>query len=230
MKTRKQPSFVPAICFTVIFGIAAIVLLIVGLVLMQDDSDTALFLLVCAGICFVTGFILLIFIIIMKLQRAIQQNNFSNPESIASKVMGENSNFQYFEIIPNARSQKAGNVAVNVAGVASAVFLGVGFFKWGKTSLDAFLSEDELIINTANSANFDDSNFTCYKSEEITDLTFESLADYERINITFTGDRSICFDISKSQHSQQEIRDAFGKLFKKPVQSEDVFSELQSAT
>lgn len=230
MKTRKQPSFVPAICFTVIFGIAAIVLLIVGLVLMQDDSDTALFLLVCAGICFVTGFILLIFIIIMKLQRAIQQNNFSNPESIASKVMGENSNFQYFEIIPNARSQKAGNVAVNVAGVASAVFLGVGFFKWGKTSLDAFLSEDELIINTANSANFDDSNFTCYKSEEITDLTFESLADYEHINITFTGDRSICFDISKSQHSQQEIRDAFGKLFKKPVQSEDVFSELQSAT
>lgn len=215
---RKQPGIAPIVCFTVIFGIAAIVLLIVGLTLLEGNSDVAFLLLAFAGICLVAALMLFIMIFVVKSQRNKQNRNLSDPDSIANKVMGENSKFTHFLIIPDAHSQSVGNVATNVAGVAASIFLGIGFIKWGKKMLDAFVSDNEFIINTANRSTFDNSNFVCYNSDQIININFESLSRYERITVFFSNDSMMCFDIkTSSDDDRQFIYDTFGKLLKRPV-------------
>lgn len=229
MKTRKL-SIVPSVCFTVIFGIAAIVLLIVGLVLMQDDMETAIIFIIMAATCFFCAIIIFISIFMVKSQRKKQEKNLSNPDSIINKVMNENNGFKHFIIIPDAQAQKTGNVAANVAGIAAFAIIGVGFVQWGKRTYTAYVSDNELIIDTVNKPTYEDSNFSCFKSEEIENMNFQSFSKYERITIMFTGERVICFDIKTEEYGKEYIHETFGKLFKKPVQSEAVFSELQSDT
>lgn len=221
---NRRPSLIPSIVVGSLFGVAGIICLILGAI--EQDTDTATIFYVFGGILLIAGAYLGIFALMMKHQRATQDANFSNPDSIANKVMGADSKFVHFVIIPNSDSQTASNVATNIAGIASAALLGVGFIKWGKKSLDAFVSEDELIINTANSANFDDSNFTCYKSEEVQAVNFKSLSSRERVTIILTNHRGMCFDINTSDCSSQYIREKFGNLYKTPAQDENIFAEF----
>lgn len=212
------------ICCAVFFAVGGIVVAIIAS--MQSDHEGAIILGGFSALLFIGALAMGITAFSIRRQRIRQDQNFSDTSSVAYKVMGENSKFVYFNVIPNAKSQTMGNVAASVAGIASAAIFGVGMIKWGKDSLDAYVSDDELVINTANSANFDDSNFSCYKSDEIENITFESLSRYERITIYLTGNRGMCFDVSTSQYPAEYIREKFGNLLKKPVQ-EEVFAEMQ---
>lgn len=222
---RKRPSLIPAIVFMAILLVAAVVFFILAAV-QERGTDNKITFNVVAVIALVFGLGMLAFIFMIKSRDKHWEQNFSNPDSIANKVMGEGTKFAHFVIIPNAKSQKWGNVAANVAGIASAAVFGAGVIEWGKDTLDAYVSDDELIINTQNSANFDDSNFTCYPSSEIENVTFESLPRYERVTVLLSGNRGMCFDISTSGCPSEYIRAAFGALAGKREEPAEVFPEM----
>lgn len=222
---NRKPSLIPAIVTGSLMLAAGIGCFIASAFV--DVTDTVYTLYAFGGIAGVAGIILLLFALMMKRQRAIQDANFANKDSIANKVMGEGSKFTHFVIIPDAKKQGMTNVAANVAGIASAALLGAGVLQWGKKMLDAFVSDDELIINIEDSAKFNDSNFACYASEEIEKIEFESVRGAERITIYLTAQRLLCFDIKTDNYPAEYIREKFSKLCPVGEQKAGVFEGLE---
>lgn len=209
--SNNQKKLIPSIVCAVIFGVATVVFIILGAI--EKDADRSLLFYIFAIICGVGALILVLFAILMNIKFKKQSRNFSNPNSIAYKVMGPGTKFTYFAVIPDADSQAARNATVNALGAVSAVVFGFGSFTWGKDSLDAFVSEDEFIIGSKYNGNFDDSKFTCYHATDIDSITFSTVKKYERLTMTFTNNRGgLVLDIDTSQYPAELVRSSFAKL------------------
>lgn len=225
------------IIFLLVFGIlCAIGAAICGIVAttMSDSDIQILLYVVTGGLAFLAVF-MIIFVFVGKSRNKAYLANVNNPNTIAHKVMGEGTKFDRFVVAPYNPGDFGRKAAINAAGILSAAVLGVGVMSYGKTYLDAFVSEEELIINSQNNPTYEDRGFMHYPNQFIENVEFVSKATCERVIITRVGTgEKMYLDVTKSSKTPAEkIRKSFSRLMT-PLNKEeaskpapDVFTEFK---
>lgn len=214
MKPKKtcHPVY---LTFMILFAIATVVFVILGCTSLHDIDLFPIFFI------FGGAFLVIALAFLFGWYRAskvtkYQLANYENPNSVAHKVMCDNTKFERFVVLPDPDaqgSQFAKDVAFNALGAVSAAVFGFGMFRSTKTVyLEAFVSEDELIINSARNPYYDDAGFARFVASDIVDVSFANNGGQERVTLTLANNMGYyVFDIHDS-HTPQQIHDAFGRL------------------
>lgn len=221
------------IIFSILFAIAAGVCGYFASI--EPDSEGQMVLFILTGILAFCALLMIILIFATKSRNKKFTANINNPGSVAHKVMGEGTKFDHFVVSPYTPGEAGKKAAINAAGVLSAAVLGVGVMSYGKTYLDAFVSEEELIINSQNNPTYEDRGFIHFPNQFIENVEFVSKATCERVIITRAGTgEKMYLDVSKSSKNPAEkIRKSFSRLMT-PLNKEeavkpapDVFTEFK---
>lgn len=147
------------------------------------------------------------------------KKNIADPSKIAYKTYGDGKEYVHLVAYPN-KSQAARNAAVNTLGILGLIFAGRGFFTWGGSyPVDVFVSENELITNSAQAnGKLLDKKFNRFPASEIADISFISEKKYEDVCVTLKGRRrELNLYIRSDKHSSDEVRRTFAMLLKPEV-------------
>lgn len=228
--SKKKNGQIGLIIMSVLLGVGAIAMLIVGLT--ASDPYMAICMYIIAGIC---GFFAIIILIVYFTSAKTAQKraeNLANPASVAYQLYKQNSEYDRFLVYPNTSEQAAEKAVTNVAGVLSFVFLGIGFFSVGKTSWTAYVSGNGLVINRGN-ATLSDEGFQCISARNVKDVQFKSLSKYERVIVSVNGFQDdLILDVPLANYRPETVRVSFLRLINErlvPASStDDPFTDLSA--
>jgi len=192
----------------------------------------AVFLIIGAG-CLIGGYlsklgalmlvaILTLFIaLILFLAGAVQsssekkaEKNVSNPNTLSYFTYGGNGSYEYFSAAVNTKSQNAKNVAVNVVGAVTMIFLGAGVFSYGQNVNDVFVSDKDIILNDKRkNAALDDRLFTVIHASEIKSIKVETVKKIQRVFIETYDGKTTALDIrTKDLNEANRVNTAFNAI------------------
>lgn len=221
MNRKTTPLFVAG-------GIlAAIAIASVIAALVMDQFAFYLFAILfgIVGVSILLGGVLNLFVV------KAAKKNIADPSSLAYKTYGDGKEYVHLVAYPN-KSQAARNAAVNTLGILGLIFAGHGFFTWGGSyPVDVFVSENELITNSAQAnGKLLDKKFNRFPASEIADISFISEKKYEDVCVTLKGRRrELNLYIRSDKHSSDEVRRAFAMLLK-PEESDPFEAPAAAAT
>ncbi|MCI9032101.1 MAG: hypothetical protein HFK09_06245 [Clostridia bacterium] len=202
---------IPLFVFCGIFAAAAIALAVGGII----TEATAYYLF--AVLLGISSVIFLLCGIFTLLVVKTAKKNLADPSTLAYKTYGKGEEYTHIVASPT-KSQAGRNAAINAFGILGVLFVGRGFFTFGSGTcpIDVFVSENELITNSAQAnGKLLDKKFNRFPASEIADISFISEKKYEDVCISFKGtNKALNLYIRTDKHSTDEVRKTFAKLMK----------------
>lgn len=189
-----------------------------------DDSFGAMMIIIVAVVAFIASPLMIVQGLYFVAKNKEGQAKLKDPKYLGARTYGGLGDYQHFHVILDREGQSGGNVAKNVAGAASFLFLGVGVFSSGVNSIDCFVSKDEIVLNNLEkNPDFLDERFTRFPANEIENISFEQSKKYLRVFIRMQNQKKFVFDIILSNNNTDPIKEIFLSAAQKIQPSAPVF-------
>ena len=186
--------------------VAAVVLGALGFVL--DGAD----FLIGAVICLVFGCFCIPFGAVAMSRYVKISRNLKNPDSLCAQTYG-GKEYIYLPVYLDREEQKERNSWANLIGILTLIGLGRGFFSYGASTSDAFISKDEIIINKYSNRNFDDKGFLRYSAKKIKQILIGGIERYTKITIVPDEGASVILEVPVSKKlNYEQIQQIFSLL------------------
>lgn len=206
LKLHERAFAIAYLVIGFIFLAAAVALGIVFAVLRNtvDDASVYAVLAIAAGIL---ALVIIIFGFVL-LGRAIAINrNMNETNTLCHQTYGKAGNYTYFRAILNYQEGKPGETAaVNALGVASFIFLGVGFFRTKKAQryIDVFVSDHDIVLNERNrNPKLYDNGFMGIPMQSIANILFSSTQEVVRVEIRLVDYQRLTLDIDVANETER---------------------------
>lgn len=151
----------------------------------------------------------------VQLKRYIKiKKNADNPDSLCAKTYGGGKNYIRIPVYLDREEQKERNMWVSLLGIFTFIGLGFGFFSFGAQSWDAFISEDEILINSKQkNKNLDDRGFHRYPATEIKQILLGGIEQYTKVTFVLHEGANVILEVLvRNKKDYAHIQEVFQLL------------------
>ena len=215
---KKRRGCVGGIIAAALLLIASVAFLCVALTVPPENNfkNVCYFFAMLFGVLFLVCFISLV-IAIVHLSK--QRKMLKEPSSVAHKVMGEGTEFSYFEVRtynPTNSYETKKSVIANIIGAVSYLLFGAGIFRFSvsaREQLDVFISDTELVIGGAYNPDYKKEKFMQFSCDDVEEVAFIPEKNDVRLSIKLAynrGDFSVI--ILCRNFGMSRVRETFSKF------------------